>query len=178
MIIIMGSVGSGKTEQGTRLVKKLNCPRLSTSQLLRDFPGKKWHNHILSGNLVDDEEVINILKPEIEALGADKNEFILDGAPRSIPQAEWLSGEIKASRIMLTAVINLAVSDKVVLRRLINRGREDDSEQVILKRLQDYHEITQPVINYLEENDIKVHYVNGENGPDIVEKDIGAILAI
>lgn len=178
MIIIMGSIGSGKTEQGTRLMNKLGCPRLSTSQLLRDHPSKMWHGHIMSGKLVDDEVIIDILKPAFTALQADKNEFILDGAPRSIPQAEWITNEIRAARTTLTAVINLAVSDSVVLGRLKNRRREDDRESVILKRLKDYHDITQPVLKYLEEYGIKVHHINGEEDPDAVEKEIDKILGI
>lgn len=178
MIIITGSVGSGKTEQGTRLVNKLGCPRVSTSQLLREHPNKKWHSHILAGKLVNDQDIIDILKPELKAVKADSREFILDGAPRSIPQAEWLSGEIEAGRIMLSTVINLKVSDEVVLKRLMSRGREDDQEEVIIKRLKDYHDISKPVLEYLESRGIKVHNVNGENDPDSVEKEIDKILGI
>lgn len=178
MIIIMGSVGSGKTEQGTRLVNRLGCPRISTSQLLRDHPHRKWHDHILTGKLVDDEDMINILKPELARIKADKQEFILDGAPRSIPQAEWIISEIVKKHIKLTAVINLVVADDIVAKRLIRRGREDDQEPVILKRLKDYHDITQPVLKYLEDSGIKIHQVNGESHPDTVEKEINKILDI
>lgn len=178
MIIIMGSVGSGKTEQGSRLVNKINCPRISTSQLLREHPEKKWHSHILSGKLVDDEEVIRALQPALEAVNAHSQEVILDGAPRSIPQAEWLRGEIAAGRIKLTAIFNLVVSDEVVLHRLMSRGREDDQRQVIMKRLKDYHEITQPVLDYLSGNGIKIHHIDGEKDPDSVEMQIDKILGI
>lgn len=178
MIIIMGSVGSGKTEQGSRLVKKLNCPRISTSQLLREHPERKWHSHIREGRLVNDEDIIDILNRAFTDLGADSTEFILDGAPRSIPQAEWLTEEIKAGRVLLTAVINLKVSDDVVLKRLMDRGREDDQEPVILNRLRDYHAITQPVLKYLTDNEIKVHHIDGENNPDQVEKDINKVLGV
>lgn len=178
MIIIMGSVGSGKTEQGIRLVKKTGCPRISTSQLLREHPSARWHEHIKTGQLVDDQDVIGVLEPELRKIEADKKEFILDGAPRSIPQAEWLAGEIRSGRIKLTGVINLVVSDKAVLNRLMHRGREDDQEAIILKRLKDYHDITQPVIAYLEKNGIKVHQINGENDPDTVEEEVAKILNI
>lgn len=178
MIIIMGSVGSGKTEQGTRLMNKLGCPRISTSQLLRDHPDHKWHGHILAGKLVNDQDMINILKPELKRIQADKREFILDGAPRSIPQAEWMVSEIKIGQVKLTAVINLVVADDIVVKRLIMRGREDDQEAVILKRLKDYHDITQPVLNYMEGNGIKIQHINGENDPDTVEKEIDKIPGI
>jgi adenylate kinase len=178
VIIIMGSVGSGKTEQGTRLMKKFDCPRLSTSQLLRDHPDHKWHEHILAGKLVNDQDMINILQPELDRLEADKREFILDGAPRSIPQAQWMVREIKDKHIKLTAVINLVVGDDIVVKRLRMRGREDDQESIILKRLKDYHDITQPVLKYLEDSGIKVHDINGENDPETVEMEIDKILGI
>lgn len=178
MIIIMGSVGSGKTEQGTRLVNKLGCPRISTSQILRDHPEQKWHEHIRAGKLVNDQDMITILKPEFARIKANEREFILDGAPRSIPQAEWVVSAIKNKQIKLTAVINLMVGDDIVVKRLMKRGREDDQEAIILKRLKDYHDITQPVFKYLEDSGITVHHINGESPPDRVEKEIDKILGI
>ncbi len=176
MIIIMGSVGSGKTEQGVRLVKKLDCPRISTSQLLRSHPASKWHGHIQSGRLVDDHEIIALLGPALQKVQAGTKECILDGAPRSVPQASWLTTEIKAGSIKLTAIINLVVSDEVVLQRLKSRGREDDQKSVILKRLEDYHAITTPVLSYLEGNGIEIHSIDGEKSPEIVESEIDKIL--
>lgn len=177
MIIIMGSVGSGKTEQGTRLVRKLGCPRISTSQLLREHPTQKWQDHILSGKLVDDRAVIQALEQAFIEVAAETQEFILDGAPRTRVQAEWLTGKIQTGEVKLTAIINLSVSDEAVLKRLMSRGREDDQKQVILKRLDDYHKITQPILAFLEQS-FKVHYVNGEDEPGKVERAIDNILGL
>lgn len=178
MIIIMGSVGSGKTEQGERLAKKLDCPTISTSQLLRDNPTKRRLEYMQAGKLVADSDVLELLEPALKMVGADKKEVILDGAPRSIPQARWMVSKIKNREVMLTGIIKLNVSDKVVLQRLLNRGRKDDKKSVVLKRLQQYHSITSPVVSYLKQNGIPVTVVNGENQPDEVERDVDRALGI
>lgn len=176
MIILMGSVGSGKTEQGRRLEIKIGCPRISSSQLLREEG--KWNQHILEGRLVDDSAVIKILEPELIRAEKQFGEYILDGAPRSVGQAEWLVGLIDRKRVNLTAIIVLRVSDEIVIERLAKRGREDDSIEVIKKRLKDYQEITTPVIEYLKSRGIYISEVNGELPPDEVEQAVDELLGI
>lgn len=176
MIVLMGSVGSGKSEQAARLVKKLDCQWLSTSQLLRSQPGQKWHQHILSGELVDDEVIIDLLDKEFRKIKAAETEFILDGAPRTLQQAKWLVNQIKQGLVNLTAVINLKVSDEVAVKRLSARGREDDQKATITKRLNDYHAVTQPLVEYMSDNLPSVYEIDGQGSAEQVEKALESIL--
>lgn len=175
MIIIMGSVGSGKSEQTNRLSARLNLPRISTSNLLRLYLTPERESKMLAGDLVDDAEVIEIIEPVIKRIPANQD-FILDGFPRTIPQARWLTDKIKNNEVKLRAIIKLNVSDKTVLDRMLRRGRADDQEQVILHRLRTYHSITTPVVKYLRSTGIVVHEVDGEQAPDNVEAQIKHVL--
>lgn len=176
MIVLFGAIGSGKTEQGERLVRRLNCSRISTSQLLRDHHDPAHLQQIAEGTLVSDEAVLNLLGPELKKIGADKNEFVLDGSPRSIVQAEWLIEKIKTGEIKFTAIIYLKVQQNVVVERLKKRGREDDKEEIIIHRLDEYTKITTPVLSYLRKNGFKVDEVDGSLSPDEVEAQIKKVL--
>lgn len=176
MIIIMGAVGSGKSEQTTRLANRLHLPRLSTSQLLRDHITPQREAAMLAGDLVDDEDVISLLEPELEKLKASNQDFLLDGFPRSIPQAEWLVKKIKAGEVKFKAIIKLEVSHKAVLERLLKRGRADDKKEIIIHRLDAYENMTKPVVDYLKSHGIEVHEIDGEMPPDEVEAEIKKVL--
>ncbi|HEU5004928.1 MAG TPA: nucleoside monophosphate kinase [Candidatus Saccharimonadales bacterium] len=176
MIIIMGSVGSGKSEQTARLAARLFIPRISTSNLLRRELTPEREAKMRAGDLVDDQEVIDIVEPALQQLESSSTDFILDGFPRSVPQAEWLVKKVKSGKIKLGAIIKLDVSGDVVLKRMLARGRYDDKKEIILHRLETYNKITTPVIDYLRSQGLKVDEVNGENTPDAVEAAIKKIL--
>lgn len=177
MIILMGPVGSGKSEQTKRLAARLKVDTISTSQLLRDnlTPGREAK--MLAGDLVDDSEVIELLKPALKAKHDSGADFILDGFPRSIPQAEWLVSQIKTGQVRLKAVIKLDVSDKAVLTRLLARGRADDTKDIIAHRLKVYHQTTNPIVKYMRTQGISVHQIAGEQPPDVIEAQINRIIS-
>jgi len=176
MIIFFGTVGSGKTEQGERLAKRLNCPRISTSQLLRAHSDPFHLQQIAQGTLVSDQAVLNLLGPELKSIGADKNEFILDGSPRSIGQAKWIINLVETGEIKFTAIIYLKVSAQTVIDRLIKRGRADDKQDIIHHRLDEYTKITTPVLDYLKQAGYAVDVVDGSPSPEEVEKSIQRVL--
>ena len=176
MIILFGAIGSGKTEQGERLARRLNCPRISTSQLLRAHSNPLHLQQIAQGTLVSDQDVLDLLEPELKRIGADKNEFILDGSPRSIGQAKWLINLAEAGETKFTAIIYLKVPLRAVVERLMKRGRADDKEDIIRHRLDEYAKITTPVLDCMERAGYPVDIVDGSSPPDQVEKDIQAIL--
>ncbi len=176
MIVLFGAIGSGKTEQGERLVKRLNCPRVSTSQLLRQNSNPVHLKQIAEGTLVSDQEVLSLLEPELKKIQAAKNEFILDGSPRSIPQAKWLVDKIRAGEIKLTAIIYLKVSKDVLLERLHKRHREDDQDEIISHRLNEYDKITTPVLDYLKSQGYRIDEVDGSPSADEVEISIKRVL--
>lgn len=176
MIILFGAIGSGKTEQGQRLARRLRCPWISTSRLLRAHSDPLHLQQIAQGSLVGDQDVLDILDPELKKAGADKNELILDGAPRSTGQAQWLIDKIKAGEIKFTAIIYLKVPEQMVVERLIKRGRADDKPDIIHHRLGEYTLVTRPVLKYLEQAGYHVDVVDGSPLPEQVERNIKIIL--
>lgn len=176
MIILFGAIGSGKTEQGERLAKRLKCPRISTSQLLREHSDPLHLRQIAEGTLVKDQDLLELLGPELKNIGADRNEFILDGSPRSIGQAQWITAKIKAGEIKFTAIVYLKVPVLSVIERLMKRGRPDDKEDIIRHRLDEYTKITTPVLDYLKQAGYQVDEVDGSPPPDEVENSIKKLL--
>lgn len=176
MIIIMGSVGSGKSEQTARLARDLGLASITTSNLLRKHLTPEREAVMKAGGLVDDQEIIELVEPELENFRKSGHDFILDGFPRSIPQAEWLVEQIKSGDIRFKAIIKLNVSEEVVLKRMLNRGRDDDKKEVILNRLDAYHQVTVPVVAYLRRQGIAIDDIDGEANPDEVEAAIKKVL--
>lgn len=176
MIILFGVVGSGKSEQASRIERKLNCPRLTVSQLLRERAKPRWEKLMQAGVLVSDEEIVQLLEPELEKIHAESQEFILDGAPRSVGQAEWLVKKIKAGEVKLTAIIHLKVSRETTVARMLKRGREDDTEEVIGERFKQYETKTTPVLDFLRRHGYEVIDVDGEWSADVVEQQIWKVL--
>jgi len=160
-IILIGIQGSGKSTQGNLLSKKLNIPYLSSGHIFREMAkektpiGRYIKETMNAGFLISDEKTLEIVQ---EYLGRDeyKNGYILDGFPRTVPQAEQFENGIKG-------VIYLAVSDKEALWRLAGRDddREDDTLKAIKKRINLFHEKTKPVIDYYR-NKRLVHEIDGE----------------
>lgn len=176
MIIIMGSVGSGKSEQTARLARDLGLASITTSNLLRKHLTPEREAVMKAGGLVDDQEIIELVDPELENFKKSGQDFILDGFPRSIPQAKWLVNQIKSGDIKFKAIIKLNVSEDVVLKRMSNRGRDDDKREVIINRLEAYHKVTVPVVTYLKQQGIEIDEVDGEASPDEVEAAIRKVL--
>jgi adenylate kinase len=126
---------------------------------------------MLKGGLLDDQEIIKIVDQVLNSLPADE-EVLLDGFPRTIPQAEWLLEQAKAGRFDLKAAIHLAALHDAVKDRLLNRGRIDDVEEVIEERFREYQRSTEPLIKWLSENGVKVFNIDAERPPEAVHADI------
>ena len=176
MIILFGVVGSGKSEQAKRLIEKLHCPYISTSRLIREKQNPVWENLMAARTLLPDADVLGLLEPVMEKLDAAHAELILDGAPRSVGQAEWLIGKIKSGQIKFTAIFHLQVSKETTMERLLSRGREDDKVDIIGERFNQYENITIPVLDYLRQNGITVYEIDGEWSTDVVERQVWKIL--
>ncbi|MBI5906487.1 nucleoside monophosphate kinase [Candidatus Saccharibacteria bacterium] len=168
MIIIIGIAGAGKSTQGQLLAQRLSCPWLSVGQLLRQNMDEAHKQRMLAGEMVEDEQLIPILNAELKRLGADKNEIILDGSPRTRRQAEWLAGKVKSGEVKMTAVVHLSASKQTVKDRLLKRGRPDDTEAAIDQRFLEYDRTIVPILDYLRTQDFKIYDIDG-TGP--AEKD-------
>jgi len=178
-LIMLGPPGSGKGTYASRIGPKLDIPHISTGEMFRENikngteVGKLAKKYLDTGELVPDEVTIKMLKERIGQANAKKG-FILDGFPRTIPQADALGKITKVD-----AVVNLVVPDEVVIARLSSRRqcrkcskiynvlflkskvegvcdvcggelyqRDDDKPATIRERLKEYQKKTQPLINY------------------------------
>jgi len=179
-IILLGAPGAGKGTQAQFLTKKFNIPQISTGDMLRAAikagteMGKMAKEAMDSGKLVTDEIIIGLVKDRI-AEDDCKNGFLLDGFPRTVPQAD----AVKEVGIAIDAVIEIDVPDEEIVKRMSGRRvhqnsgrtyhlvynppkvegkddetgeeliqRADDKEEIVLDRLKVYHDQTKPLIDF------------------------------
>jgi adenylate kinase len=192
-LIFLGAPGAGKGTQAENVSKKLNIPTISTGNIIREAlkngteMGLKAKSFIEAGQLVPDDVVIGIIKDRLSEDDC-KNGFILDGFPRTIPQAEALD----EMGIAIDKVIDIEVSDDKIVSRMSGRRvclscgatyhidylkpqvdgicdkcgdklvmRKDDAPEVVLDRLRVYHEQTEPLKEYYAKTG-KVKVVEGQ----------------
>jgi adenylate kinase len=189
-IILLGPPGSGKGTQAQRLVQRYGIVQLSTGEMLRAAVaagtpiGLKAKDIMASGGLVPDEVVVGIISDRIDQDDA-KNGFILDGFPRTVPQAEALDDLLKHKHMKLDAVIELRVNESALIDRVEKRAEEtrsrgeevrvDDTAEVLVKRLAAYRAQTEPLIHYYSEKR-KLLTVDGMMTIEEVTREISRIL--
>lgn len=164
MILLMGVAGAGKSMQGRMLADEHGYAWVSTGEILRVLVTGKRRQEMLQGKLLNDVEVVELMDKVFELINTH-DEFVLDGFPRTIPQADWLLRQVKKGRFELTAVVNLVASKEAVLGRLKGRGRPDDTEEAIHERFQEYEAVTKPILDHFREEGVAVHEVNADKSP-------------
>jgi adenylate kinase len=190
-LILLGPPGSGKGTQAQRLVHRHGIVQLSTGEMLRaavaaQTPvGIEAQGVMAGGGLVPDDIVIGIISDRIDQPDAAKG-FILDGFPRTVPQAEALDELLKKKHIKLDAVVELRVNESALLQRVETRVAEmrsrgevvriDDTPEVLTKRLASYRSQTEPLIHYYSERR-KLLTVDGMMTIEHVTREINRILA-
>ena len=205
-VIFLGPPGAGKGTQAKQICEKLNIPQISTGDMLRAAianqteTGLKAKTYMDAGQLVPDEVVIAIVKERL-AMEDCKNGYILDGFPRTVEQAEALSGIAK-----IDAVVDLAVADEVLVKRLSGRRvcpqcgapyhvdylgdvttckvdgatliqRDDDKAETVLNRLTVYHDQTAPLVAFYEGKGL-LHRIDGAQGMDVIFQSIMETLGV
>jgi adenylate kinase len=176
-VILFGPPGAGKGTQAAKLVELLNVPHISTGDMFRYHIkndtelGRTAKSYSNQGKLVPDEVTIAMVR---ERLGRDdmKNGFLLDGFPRSVPQAEALAVILNELGLKMDHVINIAVADDEIRGRLAKRatieGRADDADpKVIQNRLDTYKNQSEPCLTYYRPQGI-VRDINGLGSIDDV----------
>jgi adenylate kinase len=154
--------GGGKGTQGVRLARELGVRHISSGEILRaevandTALGREVKAHMAAGRLAPDELVTRAIRPVIESLDG----YILDGYPRTLSQADGVDFD---------AVVYLDVPDEEVKRRLLGRGRADDTPDVINERLREYRADTEPLIDRYR--DVLVE-VDGDRDPDAIAADL------
>jgi adenylate kinase len=206
-MILVGPPGAGKGTQAARLVDSYKIPHISTGDMLRAAVkegtelGKKADEFMKAGALVPDEVVIGMV---IERIAKDdcSEGFMLDGFPRTRPQAEALHTELEKAGVKLDVVLLIEVPDELIVDRITGRRsdpetgtiyhmtfnpppadildrvvqRKDDTEEACKARLEKYHSETAPIVPYYEEQGL-IKRVDGNAAPDEVTSRIKAVLA-
>jgi adenylate kinase len=175
MIVLMGVAGSGKSMQGRLQADEHGYAWISTGEILRVLITGKRRQEMLQGNLLNDEEMIKVLDTVFNVIDT-KQQFILDGFPRTVVQADWLLENVDKGRFSLTAVIHLSASKDIVRERLKKRGRQDDNEEAITKRFDEYEAVTVPIINHFRQLGIHVYDIDGGKDPTTVHQEITRII--
>jgi adenylate kinase len=171
----MGVAGAGKSMQGRILADEHGYAWISTGEILRVLVTGKRRQEMKEGKLLSDGEIIEVLDKVFELIDT-KQEFVLDGFPRTIPQAEWLLEQSRKGKFEIHCVINLCASDEVVQERLMARGRPDDTKETIQNRINIYHQLTQPIISHLKDQGIPIYDIDGDRDPRTVHDDILAVI--
>ena len=176
-IILLGPPGAGKGTQAKILAKKFNLVHLSTGDILRkeidksSEVGLKAQTYMNAGNLVPDEVLLEMMQSTLTEL--KDSGVILDGFPRTIPQAIGLSKIFQSLNQAIDSIINIEVDKNVLITRLVERakksGRADDTEEVIVNRQNVYLELTAPLIEFYQSNII---HIDGDGSIDEVTERI------
>lgn len=211
-LVLLGPPGSGKGTQGERLNEDLRLPYYATGDILRAAVrdetelGRTAKEYMDRGDLVPDEVIVGVIAERIDSSEA-LDGFILDGFPRTTPQAEALDAKLTELGRGVTAVLLIDVSDDEVVRRLGGRRtceanghvfhvefeppkqegvcdidgsalivRDDDKPEVIRKRLETYHQKTEPLVSYYDSRGV-LRRIEGEAAPETVATQIRGTLA-
>ena len=186
-IVIFGPPGAGKGTQSKFIVKKFNLYQLSTGDLLRNEIknqtelGKKISLIMNKGDLVSDDIVTSLIEKFISNK-IYKNKIIFDGYPRNLNQAKNLDILLKKHDQKIDIVLKLSVSLETIKKRILERraqeGREDDNEEIAIKRFMTYEKSSKPIIDYYDQSNL-LKVVNGETGISEINLEIsGLIIAI
>jgi adenylate kinase len=192
-LILLGPPGAGKGTQASTLVEEFDLPYIATGDILRAAMkegtglGKEAKKYVEAGDLVPDDVIVGVVA---ERLHADdtRDGFILDGFPRTIPQAEALDQRLDEMGRSLTAVLLIDTPDAEVIKRISGRRicpqghvyhvdyepperegvcdldgepleqREDDKPEKVKRRLEVYHEQTKPLVDYYDERGLLHHF--------------------
>jgi adenylate kinase len=191
-LILLGPPGAGKGTQAERLVQKHGIVQLSTGDMLRAAVragtpvGLKAKDIMARGDLVPDDVVVGIVSDRIDEADA-RNGFILDGFPRTVPQAEALDRMLGAKGLNLDAVLELKVDEKALLDRIATRiaemqsrgekVRADDNPESLKTRLRAYRAQTEPLINHYGKKGL-LRSVDGMASIDAVTAAIDRVLGM
>jgi adenylate kinase len=188
-VILLGPPGAGKGTQAQRLVEKYGIVQLSTGEILRDAAasgsaiGQQAKKVMEAGQLMPDDLMIRIISERIDQPDCAKG-FILDGFPRTVPQAEALDKLLAQKGLKLDHVIELRVDDSVLVSRITARASElsaegkaraDDNVETLKKRLAVYHGQTVPILPYYRDRG-RLEVVDGMADIAGVARQIDALL--
>jgi adenylate kinase len=168
-IIFLGSPGSGKSTQAKTLAEKLNLPYIEMGQIFRDRAtqgdpiGQKIQEALKIGILVEDEIAVKTLQEKL-AQEQCKSGYVLDGYPRNEAQLKGLETDINM-------VFYINISEDEAIKRLSLRARVDETKEVLAKRLETYHQLTEPLLDYFREKGV-LKEIDGQKSIEEVQADV------
>ncbi len=154
-IILIGPPGAGKGTQCQRLVELLDVPHLSTGEMLRaaiqqgTAEGQEAATYMNRGQLVPDQLVLSLVTRRLKGPDCRKG-CLLDGFPRTLPQAEMLDDLLERQAMSVDGVIELTVPRDELVRRMLARQREDDNPEIFSRRIESFERQTAPLLEYYE----------------------------
>ena len=157
-LIFLGPPGAGKGTQAQLLAQQLGVPHIATGDILREAItagselGQKAQAYVERGELVPDTLLADLIRERLNQPDAQQG-WILDGFPRNVNQAQFLEQLLGELGQQYDRVLNLDVPDEVLVERLLARGRKDDTEATIQRRLDVYREQTAALIDYYRQRD-------------------------
>lgn len=160
-LLFLGPPGAGKGTQSKILADECGIPHISTGDMLREAVAKgtdlgvQAKSYMDKGELVPDSLILDMIRDRLNQSDT-ANGWILDGFPRNVSQAEFLDKLLEEMNQAYNRAVNLDVPDEVLVTRLLSRGRADDNEETIRRRLQVYREQTAPLIDYYSQHDTLV----------------------
>ncbi|MDR2172107.1 MAG: adenylate kinase [Planctomycetaceae bacterium] len=179
-IIFIGPPGAGKGTQATKIIDGYKLVHLSTGDMLRAAVkakteiGLNAEKYMLSGQFVPDNVIIDIISDRLNSQDF-KAGFLLDGFPRTLPQAQALDEMLQKNKTPLDVVLELKVPDDELYRRLAERGRTDDKPDVIRNRLTVYAEQTAPLLQYYEKQSL-LKTIDGQGDVNAIFERVRKIL--
>lgn len=179
-LIFLGAPGAGKGTQAKVLADLCNIPHVSTGDILREAVaqetvlGLQAKAYMDRGDLVPDQLVIGLIKERLAEADAQVG-WILDGFPRNVSQAEFLDQLLEEINQVYDYAVNFHVPDEILVARMLNRGRKDDTEEVIRHRLQIYHEKTAPLIDFYKGRE-KLVSIDGNAAVDTVTAELKSLV--
>ena len=179
-LLLLAAPGGGKGTQGERLASNFGVRHISSGDVLRaaasdgSLAGREVAAYQQRGDLVPDQIVFDLLVPVVAAAAAHGG-YILDGFPRTLPQAITAADIGARLDLTLDATIYLHVPEEVLVQRLLARGRPDDTPDVIRHRLQVFTDTTSPLIEYYRDRGILVE-VSADQPPESINDEIIARL--
>ena len=175
-LIFLGPPGAGKGTQAQVIAEFFSIPHISTGEILRSAIGqgtplgKKAQSYVDGGELVPDELILDLIRERLNQPDVNQG-WILDGFPRNVSQATFLDQLLSELNQNCDWAVSFEVPDQVLINRMLGRGRKDDNEETIRRRLEVYQEQTAPVINYYHERNI-LKPVNG----NLTQEEVSASL--
>lgn len=179
MILMFGPAGSGKSLQGQILAARYNWDWISVGRLLRQISDTSIEKTLEHGDLLPAEVTDAVVAERLDR-ESDLSRVILDGFPRSIEQAQSLIEYFKRrfgdGVIPIETVVVLDIGKDEILKRLAERGRSDDNEEAIGRRLDIFYESGQTILDYFRDNGVRIDHIAANRSVGQIHDDIDRLL--